>query len=160
MSARCIFIHPLFYKRVPCLNLSVKADSDKALFSSLTIPHFFHQYKLFCMVKMDRSIPYFTLYYFRQNILDPIIDSICLVPGNVLSTIGTVHIPETSPVCVSTPYCPFQKRETWLVLLRLPPICVSTPYCPFLNRETWLVFQVLFSHMYPTASIDSENFQD
>lgn len=68
-------------------------------------------------------------------ILDPLIDSICLVPGNSFSVIGTVCIPGAFPL-----------------------ICVCMPYSPFQNCEAWLMFQVLFSHMHLTVSVESEKF--
>lgn len=62
--------------------------------------------------------------------------TLCLVSKELTLTSGTMCIPETfSLFCVS---------------------CV--PYSPFQNFEPLLMFQVLFSHMYQTVSIESGNF--
>lgn len=85
-----------------------KADSDKALLSSLTIPYFFHQDKR-CVCK-DGSVDPIRIYYTVSSILYD------WCPGNSLSTVGSVSVSEAFTLfCVYLPYCPFQNYETWLM---------------------------------------------
>lgn len=104
--------------------------------SHLTIPYFFYQYKLLCMVKMDLSILHFcTVFFFLLEHTRSYQWFYTWCLGNLFSTAGTVCIP-----------------EAFLLF------CVCMPCSLFQNCETWLMFQVSFSHMYLTISIEPEKF--